>query len=141
VLDAAAQENERIRQAVMSKADQQELPLEVTTQTTKTADTDQLTVVAHLDTNTLHFHKNGDRNQSTVTFIAAVFDGSGKYLTGQQQHARVDIPDDDIPKLNATGMNVKMVFQLKPGAYTIREVVTESEDHHLAALSRNVEMQ
>lgn len=140
-LDAAAQEKERIRQAVVSKTDQQELPVELHTEVSKAADAEQLAVLAHLDTKALHFHKEGERNQNTVTFISVIYDGNGKYLTGQQRQARVDIPDDTLPKLLAGGIDVKIVFQLKPGSYTIREVVTDSEDHHLSAQSRSVEVQ
>jgi VWFA-related protein len=140
VIDSDAQEKERIRQAVISKTDAQELPVEVHTEVSKAADNDELAVLAHLDAKALHFHKAGERNQNTVTFVSVIFDGNGKYVTGQQRQARLDLPDDALPKLLVSGMNVKIIFQLKPGTYTIREVVTDSEDHHLAAQSRSVEV-
>ena len=61
-------------------------------------------------------------------------------MTGQERQAQVDLPDDDLPKLLATGMDVKIVFQLKPGTYTIREVVTDSEEHHMTTMSKNVKI-
>jgi hypothetical protein len=73
-----------------------------------------------------------------VTFVSAVLDQGGNLVTGQQWQAKVDLPDDALPKLVTDGMDVKMNFQLKPGRYTIREVVTDSEEHHITALSRNV---
>ena len=140
-IDSDVQEKERIRAAVLSRTDAQELPVELRTEISKAADNDELAVLAHLDTKPLHFHKEGGRNQTTVTFVSVVFDGSGKYVTGQQRQAKVDLPDDDLPKLLVSGMDVKIVFQLKPGTYTIREVITDSEDHHLSAFSRSVEVQ
>ncbi len=138
--DPAAQEKERIRQAVISKTDSQDLPIELRTEISRAADNDELAVLTHLDTKTLHFHKAAERNQNTVTFVSVIYDGSGKYVTGQQRQARVDLPDDALPNLLAAGMDVKVTFQLKPGTYTIREVVTDSEDHHMAAFSRSVEV-
>ncbi len=140
VTDAAAHERERIRQAVISKTDSQDLPIELRTEISQAADNDELAVFAHLDTKTLHFHKAGEHNQNRVTFVSVIFDGSGKYVTGQERQAQVDLPDDDLPKLLATGMDVKIVFQLKPGTYTIREVVTDSEEHHMTTMSKNVKI-
>lgn len=141
VLDAAAQEKERIRQAVVSKTDQQDLPIDVRTEVSKAASDDELAVLTHLDAKTLRFHSEGERNLTTVTFVSVVFDGSGKFVAGQQRQARVDVPDNILPKLLASGIDVKLTFQLKPGSYTIREVVTDSEEHRVAALSRRVEAQ
>jgi hypothetical protein len=36
------------------------------------------------------------------------------------------------------GINMSMNFQLKPGVYRIREVVTDSEEHRLTALSTQI---
>ena len=136
--DSEAQERERIRETVFTKIDVQELPVEVHTEVSKAADSNELAVLAHLDTKSLHFHKEGERNQNTVTFVSVIFDRGGKYISGQQRQAKVDLPDDALPSLLAAGMDVKVNFQLKPGAYTIREVVTDSEEHHVTAFSRSV---
>ena len=139
--DAVTQEKERIRQAVISKTDVQELPVEIHTEVSEAAGNDELAVFAHLDTKTLHFHKEGERNQNTVTFVSVIYDGNGKYVTGQQRQAKVDLADDALASLLAAGMEIKVTFQLKPGTYTIREVVTDSEEHHMTAFSRSVEVQ
>ena len=138
--DAEAQERERIRAAVVSPTDQQELPVEVRTEISKAADNDELAVFAHLDTKTLHFHKEGERNQNTVTFVSVIYDRNGKYVTGQQRQARVNLPDDTLPNLLASGMDVKIIFELKPGTYEVREVVTDSEEHRMTAFSKNVKI-
>ena len=136
--DAEAQEKEKIREAVLSKADVQELPVEVRTEVSSGAGSNELAVLAHLDTKSLHFHKQGERNQNTVTFVSVVFDGGGKYVTGQQRQAKVDLPDAALSNLLATGMDVKVTFQLKPGTYKIREVVTDSEEHEMTSSSHNI---
>ena len=141
MLKAEAQERARIREAVLSKTDRHELPVEVQTQVAKTAGNSELIVLAHLDAKALHLHKDGMRNRGTVTFVSVIYDGEGKYVTGQEQRAMVDLPDDGLPKLLSDGMNSKIVFQLRPGSYTIREVVTDSEEHQVTAFSRKVEVQ
>jgi VWFA-related protein len=139
--DPEAQVKERLRETVLSKADMQELPVEVRTEVSKgSATTSELSVLAHLDAKSLHFRKDGTHNQNTVTFVSAIFDGGGQYLTGQQRQARVDLPDESLPNLLANGMDIKITFQLQPGTYTMREVVTDSEDHHMTALSRSVQI-
>lgn len=131
---------ERIREAMFSSVDPQQLPVEVRTEVSKAADNGALQVLAHLDTRSLHFHKEGARNQNTVIFVSAILDRSGNLVTGQQWQAKVDVPDDALPKLLSDGIDVKMSFQLKPGTYTIREVVTDSEEHHMTSFSRSVEI-
>jgi hypothetical protein len=69
-----------------------------------------------------------------------IFNDGGKSVGGQKQQARVNLPDEALAHLLATGMDVKLTFQLKPGNYTMREVVSDSEDHHLTALSRSVKV-
>ena len=140
--DPDAQSRERIREAAMSKTDSQQLPVELRTEVSKdSADSIELSVWAHLDTKPLHFHKEGERNQNTVIFVSVIFDRSGKYVTGQQRQAKVDLPDESLPNLLAAGMDVKITFQLKPGSYTVREVVMDSEDHQMTAFSRGIEVQ
>ena len=139
--DPGAQVKERLRETVLSKADMQELPVEVRTEVSKgSATTSELSVLAHLDTKSLHFRKDGTHNQNTVTFVSAIFDGGGQYLTGQQRQAKVDLPNDSLSNLLATGMDVRVTFQLKPGNYTMREVVTDSEDQRMTAISRGVKI-
>jgi hypothetical protein len=89
---------ERIREAMFSSVDVQQLLVEVRTEISKEASGD-LTVLAHLDAKSLRFHKEAARNQNTVTFVSAVLDQGGNLVTGQQWQAKVDLPDDALPKL------------------------------------------
>jgi VWFA-related protein len=136
-----AQVKEQIRETLLSKAEVQELPVEVRTEVSKgSLATTELSVLAHLDTKSLHFRKEGAYNQNTVTFVCVIFNDGGKSVGGQQQQARVNLPDEALAHLLATGMDIKLTFQLKPGDYTMRAVVTDSEEHHITALSRNMKV-
>ena len=71
-----------------------------------------------IDKDTVDFQPNYDGNEREPVVLPARF-----------------------PNLLANGMNIKTTFLLKPGAYTVREVVTDSEDHLITTLSRPVEVQ
>jgi VWFA-related protein len=137
-IDAETQQKEKIKEAVLSKTEVQQLPVELRMEVSKDGKNGELAVLAHLDAKGLRFRHEGSRNQSTVTFISVVFDESGKYLTGQQRQAVVDLADSDLPRLLASGMDVKTTFQLDPGTYTIREVIADSEEHNITALLKKV---
>ena len=36
---------------------------------------------------------------------------------------------------------MKTIFELKPGTYLLREVVQDSEEHHLGVINRSVQVQ
>ena len=102
-------------------------------------ETHELSLLSHVDPQSLHLQKEGDHNLDTLTFIFGVFDQKENLVIAQQRHATVDVADGQLPEFLKTGMNVDMAFQLKPGSYRIREVVTDSEQR-LTALSRNVDI-
>ena len=140
--DPEAQMQEQIRAAILSKTEVQELPVALEVKLAAgEGETRELSLFAHLDATPLHFHKEGEHNLNTVTFVFAVFDQKEYLLNAQQRRARVNVLDGQLPSFLKAGVNVNLTFQLKPGIYRIREVVTDSEDHHMATLSRDVTIQ
>jgi hypothetical protein len=102
--------------------------------------TRELSLFAHLDAKPLHFHKDGEHNLNTVTFVSAIFDQKENLVMFQQRRASVDLPDAQLAELFKAGVDVDMKFQLPSGIYRIREVVTDSEEHHMTKFSRNVKI-
>jgi hypothetical protein len=92
-----------------------------------------------VDPKSLHLQKEGDHNLDTLTFVFGVFDQKETLVIAQQRHANVDIADGQLSEFLKAGINLGMAFQLKPGSYRIRGVVTDSEQR-LTALSRNVDI-
>ena len=141
VSDPDAQVKEQIRETLLSKADVQELPVEVRTEVSKSSlATTELSVLSHLDTKSLHFRKEGAYNQNTVTFVCVIFNDGGKSVGGQQQQARNESAGRGLGTPSCHRYGCQATFQLKPGNYTMREVVSDSKDHHLTALSRSVKV-
>jgi len=133
---------QQIRQAILSKAEIQEIPVTLEVKLARgQGENHDLSLFAHLDATTLHFHKDGDHNLNTVTFVFAVFDQKENLLNAQQRRARINILDGQLAGFLKAGVDVNATFQLKPGAYRVREVVTDAEDHHLSTLSREITVQ
>ena len=135
--DAAVQE--QIREAILSKTDVTQIPIDLTVKLPESPGaTHDVVLSAHLDAKQLHFQKDGEHNLNTVMFFFAVFDQKDNLLDAQLRRARVNVLDNQLPSLMNSGVTVNITFQLKPGSYRIREVVTESEQNQMASLSRSV---
>jgi VWFA-related protein len=137
--NAEAQAQEQIREAVVAKTDMQQLPVALGAKVSemKSGKRD-LSLYAHLDAKPLHFHKDGEQSLNTITFVFAIFDEKGKLVDSQERHARITLLDEQMPALLKSGVDASMTFQVKPGIYRIREVVADSEDHHMTTFSKDV---
>jgi VWFA-related protein len=131
---------EEIHEAVLSRVDTQQMPVDISTELSKISGKAEFAVMTHLDVKPIHFRRDGSRNVCTLTFVSTIFDHDGNWVTGQQQQARLNLLDATLHDMLTTGVVMRTTFQLAPGTYMLREVVTESEDHHLTALSRHIEI-
>jgi VWFA-related protein len=138
--DLEAEAQQEIKQVLRSRLELDQLPVTVKTKTSKAAGDTELYVWAHLDITALHFRRENERNCNALTFVSAVFGHDGQFVTGQEKHLDLALPDPELKQLLASGIDVTLTFNLKPGDYIVREVVTDSEEHRLAALSRNVDV-
>ena len=139
--DPAAQAKEEVEQAVFSHDEVVELPVDVHTQFFKLNEVDaRLSVVTRLDLRFVHFRKENGRNLNSVTFITALFDRDGKYVTGKEKTLQFRLLDGSLEKLSQSGVTAKTSFDVKPGIYLIRQVVRDSEGAQLSGLNRTVEI-
>jgi VWFA-related protein len=135
---AADQGQEQMREALLSKTESAQFPVVLdATISAGQGETHELSLLSHVDPKSLHLQKEQDHNRNTLTFVFGVFDQKGNLVIAQQRHADVDIVDGQLPEFLKAGISVDMAFQLKPGSYRIREVVSDSEQR-LTAFSRNV---
>jgi VWFA-related protein len=139
--DSEIETQKLIHEAVFSKADTRQLPVQLNGKLSEGQDgTRDLSLVTHLDATPLHFQKEGKENLNTLTFAFAVFDEKENLIATQQKNARVNVPDAQLKDLLKEGLNMSVDFRLKPGTYRIREVVMDSEEHHLTALSTTIKV-
>jgi hypothetical protein len=137
--NAVARPQDQVQGAILSKNDITELPVELDTKLSEEAgDKREISVFSRVDAGPLHFRKEGDHNFNTLTFVFAVFDDKGTLIEAQQRQAKVSVLDGQLPELFKLGVYVNLAFQLRPGNYRLREVVTDSEEHHMTTLSRNI---
>jgi len=139
--DLAAQEKEDIQDAAFSINEMQGLPIQVDTQFFMIDKSDaEVDVLTHVDLRALHFRKEGDRNLANLTFVTALFDRDGHYLTGQQKYLELRLRNVNLEKFLRTGIRIETDFNVQAGIYLVRAVVRDSESGQISALNRTVEI-
>ncbi len=136
-----AQSQEQIREAMFAKTDSQQFQVGLGGKLSEApGGMRELSIFTHLDAKPLHFQKEGNHNLNTVTFVFAVFDQKDDLVMAQRRVAHLSLLDGDLPGLFKDGVNASAKLELKPGVYRIREVVTDSVDHHLTTHSTAIKI-
>ena len=127
-LDRAERADQEILEALTSRDEVNDIPVELRTQFFKKDSTDaNLSVLAHVNTQTMHFRKEGDRHLDNLTMETAIFDQDGKFVNGGKKVITMNLTDTTLEKLNHSGLSVKSSFDVKPGTYLIRLVLRDTE--------------
>jgi VWFA-related protein len=139
--DPAERADQEILEALTSRDEVNDIPVELRTQFFKKDSTDaNLSVLAHVSTQTMHFRKEGDRHLDNLTMETAIFDQDGKFVNGGKKVITMNLTDTTLEKLNRSGLSVKSSFDLKPGTYLIRLVLRDTEGAQMAARNGSVEI-
>jgi hypothetical protein len=106
-----------MRETLLSKTESVQFPVVLLAKVSEgQGETHELSLLSHVDPQSLHFQKEGDHNRNTLTFVFGVFDQKENLVSAKQRHATVDVADGQVPEFLKAGMNVDMAFQLKPGS-------------------------
>jgi len=128
-----AQAKEEIQEAVFSRDEIQELPVDLNLQYARAGDTAvKLNVLAKVNLKQLRFRKADDRNLNTLTVVSSVFDRNGNFVTGIQKVVELRLRDQTLDSINS-GITVKTTLDLTPGSYLVRLVVRDSEGQTMSA--------
>jgi hypothetical protein len=139
--DAAATATREIGEAVFSRDELHDLPIEIHSEFFKTTDeAARLKVATHLDIRQLPLRKEDDRNRDDVTLVCALFDGNGNYLEGTQKVVELRLKDATLEQRRTGGVTVNSNFDVKVGPYMIRVVVRDAEGRQMAAANGVVEI-
>jgi VWFA-related protein len=139
--DAEEQATEEIREAVFSREEIRELPLEVRTQFFKPDDASaRLTVVVQVDPKPLHFRKADGRNNDILKIVSAVFDRDGKYVAGNAKTLTMRLTDETLATRMNGGLNLRSGFDVTPGLYQVRVVIRDSEGQLMAARNAAIDI-
>src|ERR1039458_3344027 len=95
--DAATTARREIEDALFSREEMNDLPVQLHTQFFKGAgDTATVTVLAHVDLAGVKFRKADGRNLNNITVASALFDHNGKLVTGLVKHLAPRLRDDSL---------------------------------------------
>ena len=139
--DANEQAKQEIQDAVLSRDEILDFPLQIQTQYFKAEDSSvHLSVVSRLQIGGVHFRKADGRNWDNLTLATVIFDDNGNFLMGQEKLVTMKLLDTTYEKLSRSGIVVKSTFDVKPGKYMIRQVVRDSEGSQMAARNGAVDI-
>ena len=139
--DAAATATREIGEAVFSRDELRDLPLDVHTQFFKTSEADaKLKITAHFDIRQLPFRKADDRNRDDVTMVCALFDANGNFVKGTQKIVELRLKDENLERHRASGITVNTDFDVKVGPYMVRVVARDAEGNTMATANDVVEI-
>jgi VWFA-related protein len=134
MMDAAQQANEAIREALFSREEVKELPVDLETQFFKTGeDAAKVDVIVHVDLRGIQFLKADGRNRGTLTIISAIFDQNGNGVAGNQRTLTMNLRDETLARRLETGITAQSTFDVKRGLYQVRVVVRDSAGQQMAA--------
>ncbi len=138
--DASEQAKQDIEDAVLSREEIRDIPVDLHTQFFKSGQDDaKLSVVAHVDVRHMHFRKDNGRNDNDVTVVSALFDHNGNFVAGTEKVLQLRLKDETLEARLGSGITLKSSFDVKPGSYVVRLVV-RGEDGQLATQNGSVEI-
>jgi hypothetical protein len=125
--DPAETARQEIEDALFSREELHRLPVDLRTQFSKAGDTTaELSVLVHIDANQLHFSRREDRNVNQLTVVSGLFDRNGRLLSTTQKLIDMHVRDETLANDLDRGLNLKSIFEVKPGAYLVRLVVRDA---------------
>ena len=132
--DAAETAKEEIREALFSREELRELPVEMKSQFFKPSlETARVTLLVHFDLKGFRFRKADGRNYDNVTIVTGLFDRNGNFVTGIQKTVEMRLLDATVVARAESGFTLRNTFDVKPGAYRIRLVVRDTEGQQITA--------
>jgi VWFA-related protein len=132
---------EDIREAVFSRDELQDIPIDMRLQFFKSTPTNaRLSVISRVDVKTLHFRRDQDRSKDTLVLVAGLFDRNGNFVSGTQRTVEMNLRDQTLTALGTSGVSLRADFEVTPGAYTIRVVVRDAEGQMMAARNGAVQI-
>jgi VWFA-related protein len=131
---------EEIREAVFSRQEARAVPLEVKAAGERSSDGNpQLTVAMRVPLKSFRYKIVGDRHTNSVTLVHAIFDRNGQYVTGEENTVELKLQPGTLEKPDAA-MTARKAYAMKPGVYSVRVVVRDSEERNLSTANATVEV-
>jgi hypothetical protein len=139
--DAAEEAKREIEDALFSRDEMHDLPVDLRTQFFKSSEaTAKISVLAHVNVKQIRFRKAEGRNRNDLTIVSGLFDRNGVYIAATEKVVQMRLRDETLANRLGSGITVKTSFDVKPGSYAIRLVVREAEGQLMSAENAAVEI-
>jgi VWFA-related protein len=139
--DPADTAKQEIEDALFSREEMHDIPIELHTQFFKSSDENaRLAVLVRVDVRQLRFRKTDGRNQDDLTIVSGLFDRNGNYIKGTEKRLEMRLRDATLQNRLGSGITVKTDFDVKPGSYLVRLVVRDAEGQLMSAQNGAVEI-
>jgi VWFA-related protein len=140
-VDAAQEARREIEEALFSRDEWRDIPVELHTQFFKSSDVSaKLSILARIDVRLLRFRKAEGRNLDILTVTSGLFDRNGNYVNAVEKTVDMHLKDETLVGRLNSGITVKSGFDVTPGSYFVRIVVRDAEGQKMAALNGAVEI-
>jgi VWFA-related protein len=132
---------QEIEDAVFSRDEIHNLPVEMHTQVTREGSAVKLDVLTSVDLKLVHYRKADDRHRNDVTIIACLFDPNGNFVAGVQKTLQLRLRDETMGALSQKPpVIVTSDFDVKPGEYLVRLVARDAEHQQLTTENAAVDV-
>jgi hypothetical protein len=141
VADAVETAKREIEEALFSREEIHDIPVELHTQFFKSSEENaRLAVLVRVDVKHIRFRKEDGRNRNDLTIVSGLFDRNGNYVTASEKIIEMRLRDDTLESKLGQGINLKTNFDVKPGSYLVRLVVRDAEGQMMSAQNGAVEI-
>jgi VWFA-related protein len=139
--DAAETARREIEEALFSREEMHDLPVDMKTQFFRTGeDSATLSVVTRLQVKGVGFRLEDDRHRNTVTIVIGLFDRNGNFMSALTKTVEFRLKPETLARISAAGLALKTTFAVKPGIYAIRLVARDAEGQLMAAENGSIEI-
>jgi len=140
-VDPVETAKQEIQEALFSREEMADLPVELHTQFFKPAsDSAKVTVVARVDVRQLKYRKSEGLNHNELTIVSALFDRNGNFITGIEKRVAMHLRDETLENKLRSGVTFKSNMDVKPGSYLVRLVVRDTEGQMMSAQNGALEI-
>lgn len=137
--DAGTETTDEIQSVAFSPDESVPLPMQLCVRVAQSDGANaRLSVLTLLDVRSLQFRKEKGRNLNDLTFVTVIYDPDGHYVAGQEKKFQLQFSDATLAKIVETGVGVETSFDVKPGAYVVRELVRDSLGGQVSSRNRPV---
>ena len=131
------QAKDNVREAVFSREELKDFPVDVIAQLVKQDEnTGRIVVQTRFYPQSLKLRKADGRNYGQVRMVCSVFDANGQYIKAVEKVMDLQIRDEVFEQQSKQGVVSRTDIEVKPGRYLVRVVIRDVEGQQTAA--RNV---